>query len=94
MDLSPDLEETLAEVGDLAADASEPWWIIGSAAVALHGARVANEVWSLFGDALARFGARPTLIEWDTALPPLDVLLEEAHSAERRIESTTAMAGA
>jgi len=42
MDLSPDLEETLAEVGDLAADASEPWWIIGSAAVALHGARVAN----------------------------------------------------
>lgn len=42
MDLPPDLEKTLAEVADLAADASEPWWIIGSAAVALHGARVAN----------------------------------------------------
>ena len=66
----------------------------GALLVDTHGARVANEVWSLFGDALARFGARPTLIEWDTALPPLDVLLEEAHSAERRIESTTAMAGA
>jgi uncharacterized protein (UPF0276 family) len=59
-----------------------------------HGARVADEVWSLFGDALARFGARPTLIEWDTALPALDVLLDEARGAERRIESTAAMAGA
>jgi hypothetical protein len=39
MDLPPGLEETLAEVAHVAADASEPWWIIGSAAVALHGAR-------------------------------------------------------
>jgi hypothetical protein len=38
MDLPPDLEETLVQVADAAADASEPWWIIGSAAVALHGA--------------------------------------------------------
>jgi len=66
----------------------------GRMLVDTHGARVSREVWSLFGDALARFGARPTLIEWDTALPPLDVLMAEAHSAERRIESTTAMAGA
>ena len=42
MDLPPDLEETLAEVADIAADASKPWWIIGSAAVALHGVSVAD----------------------------------------------------
>ena len=42
MDLPPDLEETLAEVADVAADASEPWWIIGSAAAALHGAHVTD----------------------------------------------------
>ena len=40
MDLPPGLEETLAKVADVAAKASEPWWIIGSAAVALHGAVV------------------------------------------------------
>jgi hypothetical protein len=42
MNLPPDLEGTLAEVADVAADASEPWWIIGSTAVALHGAHVAD----------------------------------------------------
>ncbi len=66
----------------------------GALLVDTHGARVADEVWSLFGDALARFGARHTLIEWDTSLPALDVLLDEAHAAERAIESATAMAGA
>jgi len=40
MDLPPHLEATLAIVADAAADAREPWWIIGSAAVALHGAVV------------------------------------------------------
>ncbi|MES2687501.1 MAG: DUF692 domain-containing protein [Pseudomonadota bacterium] len=46
-----------------------------------HGSRVADEVWQLYAHALARFGAVPTLIEWDTALPPLDVLLGEAGRA-------------
>lgn len=46
-----------------------------------HGDRVAAPVWALYRAALARFGAVPTLIEWDTALPPLDVLLEEADMA-------------
>jgi hypothetical protein len=35
----------------------------------------------LYQAALARFGAVPTLIEWDTELPPLAVLLEEADKA-------------
>jgi len=37
--------------------------------------------------ALDRFGPRPTLIEWDTDIPALSVLLEEAGRAERLIES-------
>jgi len=46
-----------------------------------HGAPVAEEVWGLYARAIARFGARPTLIEWDTDLPALDVLLAEAARA-------------
>jgi hypothetical protein len=36
--LTPDLAETLERVMTLTAEAVEPWWIIGSAAMALHGA--------------------------------------------------------
>ena len=46
-----------------------------------HGSRVAPEVWALYALALARFGAVPTLIEWDTDVPQLDVLLDEAARA-------------
>ena len=42
-----------------------------------HGSRVSPPVWALYRHALARFGSVPTLIEWDTALPPLPVLLDE-----------------
>ncbi|MBB3256116.1 hypothetical protein F4827_000942 [Paraburkholderia bannensis] len=52
-----------------------------------HGARVAPEVWSLYDAALHRFGAVPTLIEWDTAVPPLDVLLDEARQAQERLSA-------
>ena len=46
-----------------------------------HGAAVAEPVWRLYQAALERFGAVPTLIEWDTDLPPLAVLLDEADKA-------------
>ena len=46
-----------------------------------HGARVAAEVWTLYSEALRRFGRMPTLIEWDTDIPALDVLLDEAAQA-------------
>jgi len=42
---------------------------------------VCDEVWALYDAACARFGPRPTLIEWDTDLPTLDVLLGEAATA-------------
>lgn len=52
-----------------------------------HGSRVAPEVWSLYDAALQRFGAVPTLIEWDTHVPPLDVLLDEARQARERMSA-------
>jgi uncharacterized protein len=53
----------------------------GACLVDTHGKPVAPEVWSLYREALARLGPRPTLIEWDTDIPPLDVLLAEASKA-------------
>jgi uncharacterized protein (UPF0276 family) len=47
-----------------------------------HGGRVIDPVWALYRDAVDRFGPVPTMIEWDTALPPLDVLLAEAAQAD------------
>jgi uncharacterized protein (UPF0276 family) len=47
-----------------------------------HGSRVAEPVWELYTAALRRFGPVPTLIEWDTNLPTLEVLLDDAHQAE------------
>ena len=47
-----------------------------------HGSRVSPEVWALYEAAVALIGRRPTLIEWDTDVPPLAVLLEEAAKAD------------
>ena len=46
-----------------------------------HGSAVCDPVWALYDEACRRFGPKPTLIEWDTDLPELDVLLGEASSA-------------
>lgn len=46
-----------------------------------HGSRVCEAVWSLYAHALQRYGAVPTLIEWDTDLPELQVLLDEVNRA-------------
>jgi uncharacterized protein len=47
-----------------------------------HGSFVAHQVWSLYASTVARIGRRPTLIEWDSALPPLAALLGEAMWAD------------
>jgi uncharacterized protein len=46
-----------------------------------HGSRVAEPVWQLYAHALVQFGPVPTLVEWDTDIPSLAVLLEEAATA-------------
>jgi uncharacterized protein (UPF0276 family) len=48
-----------------------------------HGSRVSQAVWELHAHALERFGPVPTLVEWDTDVPPLAVLLDEAARARR-----------
>jgi uncharacterized protein (UPF0276 family) len=53
----------------------------GDLLVDTHAARVSRPVWSLYREAVERIGPRPTLIEWDAALPPLDTLLDEARAA-------------
>lgn len=55
---------------------------IGGLLVDTHGKPVPDPVWALYDEALARFGDRPTLIEWDSDIPPLDRLLAEAATAD------------
>jgi uncharacterized protein (UPF0276 family) len=47
-----------------------------------HADAIAAPVWDLYAHALRRFGARPTLIEWDNALPALARLQGEATRAD------------
>lgn len=51
-----------------------------------HGSPVSQQVWALYEDALALIGPRPTLIEWDSSLPPLETLLAEASKAQARLD--------
>jgi uncharacterized protein (UPF0276 family) len=53
-----------------------------------HGSRVAEPVWQLYARTLERYGPLPTLVEWDTNLPDLAVLLEEAQTAQRYLDAT------
>ncbi len=50
----------------------------GSIVIDDHGSRVSDGVWAVYAHALQRFGGVPTLVEWDTDIPPLPVLLGEA----------------
>ena len=53
----------------------------GNILIDTHGAAVSDDVWRLYAHAIARFGHVPTLIEWDTNIPALAVLLDEAQKA-------------
>jgi len=48
-----------------------------------HASRVCAKVWDLYSYALNQVGERPTLIEWDSDLPTLEILLDEAGKARR-----------
>ena len=49
--------------------------------------RSRREVWSLYAAAIERFGAVPTLIEWDTDIPAFAVLEREAATAQRVLDA-------
>ena len=55
-----------------------------------HGSTVRADVWTLYDHSLQRLGAVPTLVEWDTDLPPLAVLLAEAQQATDRLTALRA----
>jgi len=48
-----------------------------------HGHPVYDDVWALYEKAVARFGDVPTLIEWDTDIPELSVLMDEKFKADK-----------
>jgi len=52
-----------------------------------HGSPVSAPVWALYERALELIGPLPTLIEWDSALPPLETLLGEASKAQTRLDA-------
>ena len=52
-----------------------------------HGKPVRAPVWDLYRETIDRIGPRPTLIEWDTDIPSLDTLLEEAGRANTILEA-------
>ncbi len=52
-----------------------------------HGSPVADPVWTLYGELIARTGPLTTLIEWDNDVPALPVLLAEAERAGRILEA-------
>ena len=56
-----------------------------------HGKPVAGPVWNLYGEALSRVGPVHTLIEWDTDVPPLAVLLDEARNAQDILDQWSVM---
>jgi len=76
----------IAEVHLAGFDASGP------CLVDTHGAPVAPDVWALYARAIARFGPRPTLIEWDTDIPAFAVLEREAATAQSIMETRDAIA--
>lgn len=58
-----------------------------------HGSAVCDEVWALYEQTLRALGPVPTLIEWDTDVPELATLLDEAARADavlRRLDSVAA----
>ncbi len=52
-----------------------------------HSQRLSPPAWALYEQTLNHLGAVPTLIEWDTDLPPLAVLLDEARLAAQALQA-------
>jgi uncharacterized protein (UPF0276 family) len=75
--------EAVAELHLGGFEAEEEEGIPGSQVlIDTHAVPIADPAWDLYAHALRRFGPRPTLIEWDNALPPFATLLGEAARAD------------
>ena len=64
----------------------------GEILIDTHNQPVWLPVWALYRQAVQRFGRIPTLIEWDTDLPELTVLVDEAYRADAILEEPHAQA--
>ena len=53
----------------------------GTILIDAHGSPVADPVWTLYAEVIARCGALPTLIEWDNDVPEFQMLMDEAARA-------------
>jgi len=56
-----------------------------------HNCPVCGEVWDLFSTAIELIGSKPTLIEWDTDIPPFSTLMDEANLAVAMLEEAHAI---
>lgn len=59
----------------------------GEILIDTHNAPVCSEVWTLFDQAVTRYGPKPALVEWDSDLPAFAVLQAEAARADAIIAS-------
>jgi uncharacterized protein len=55
----------------------------GALLIDTHDGHVVDDVWRLYAEAVARFGARSTMIEWDAEVPPFQELEAELVRAAR-----------
>jgi len=55
---------------------------LGRMLIDTHGQGVSPDVWTLYQWTIDQIGPRPTLIEWDTHLPPLAELVVQARQAD------------
>lgn len=60
---------------------------LGTLLIDDHGSRVRNAVWALYDQAIRATGPVPTLVEWDTEIPALDVLLAEVSTAQNHLDA-------
>ena len=65
---------------------------LGELLLDTHDHPVRDEVWDLYRHAVARFGAVPTLVEWDDKLPSLARVVEE--SLRAKVVAAEVLAGA
>ncbi|MDC9719922.1 MAG: DUF692 domain-containing protein [Gammaproteobacteria bacterium] len=58
----------------------------GSICIDDHGSEIKDAVWELYAQTIAAMGPKPTLIEWDTQIPSLSVLMAQRELAQQKLE--------